>query len=169
MTIKNKILNLFLGKKIRSYRKDQSKKNVTAIPITEKIKSVLILKNNLDTELIAQTKSIFKNATLQTIVIGNKENNTDIIYIGKDDLSLTGKLKNLELSEILKIKFDLVIDLSEKNMTLTYLLYKIKSLIRVGKSNENKNELPYNIFVPFSNNKQFMKQLEYSINLIALK
>ena len=167
MSIKNKISNFFIKK-----RTLPSLKREVSIPKERDLKTILIVLNNNNQDLLQFCQSSFHNSKAILLCPGTKKQKEigqlNTFFIDQNDFGLTGSVKSDRLLLLLQENIDLVIDISENYPKLKFIISKLKAKILVGISQDDNSNQIHDIFVPLNSNKEaFIKQVKDTLNLIS--
>lgn len=119
-------------------------------PILKKVEDyteILLLLNSENDSTVSDIGSQFPFAKLTVLVPRSKKERNDWAPYSsyhKSDFSLTGKLKNDNLNQVLSRTYDLVVDLSSESKINDSLIKRIKGDFIIG-GNASKNEDLYDL------------------------
>ena len=101
----------------------------------KEIKKILLITNSDEKSVKRKVEETFPAAGVHHLFHREiKEDTTVGFYysVHNSDFNLTGNLKNEKLQNLLKMNFDLLIDLSKDSATLPYFVNQSKSSLKVG-------------------------------------
>ena len=109
----------------------------------ENVLSLLVMANEDPDYLSGELRRLFPNARISYCYPRSEKNSTapqGAYDYHPSDLNLTGKVKSDKLQELLRSSFDLVLDLSDKNLIGDYLFQQLKLGFSIGFSCYDQDE-----------------------------
>lgn len=138
--------------KIGFSKKDQVKERKGALKAPGTMKLILLICDEEQNGLKAKIENTFSAAKVHHLFKRPiKEDRTVGFFysVHSSDIGITGKVKNDKLSNLLKMPFDLVFDLTNNDQLLNALISKLSHGLIVGKIN-SENEKFHDLMFEFN-------------------
>ncbi len=167
------ILNKFRDKSIKKkIDKELIDSDKTLISISdEKISSILILVDDNSTNYCNQIIAKELNLDISNIKTINfiKKPSNDLNseeFLTSKDFNWLGKIKNEYIESILKLEFDLLINLSVNNLLLDYLVVLSKATFKVGFSSADNRLYDFMVAVDTNDLTVFSEELKKYLEIL---
>ncbi|PHR73999.1 MAG: hypothetical protein COA67_01135 [Lutibacter sp.] len=137
----------------------------------EKINSILVFVDEFTTKNSSQIIAKELNVDVSKIKIVNyiknapKESDSKELFTDKD-FNWLGKIKNEYIQNLLNSEFDLLINLSDNNLLLNYLIVLSKAKFKVGFSSADNRLFDFMIAVDTKDVAVFIKELKKYLEIL---
>jgi len=167
MGVIDNIKRKFLNKKINS---SEEVREIIIQPI-EKYRNIIVVSNSSDHDLLIQLSKLFQSAKISILYIRKEKEDkskTNEYTVHIKDFAMNA-LKNEKLKNLVKEKFDLLIDMSDNKTELNFIVKNIQSTLKIGKYNSPKSYL-YDLLIEFgSNTNDFTQNINKHLNIFSQK
>ena len=158
--------NIFINRK-------RLKKRSNRIPILKRIESykeILVLSDDDKQHLLTPVSDVFRHAKIS--FLSPRENKEDLSKEGnytyhRNDLNLTGRVKNDKLKRLAQIQFDLILDLSENAPLNLFFIDKLNYTFIIGEEGNDKSLLYDLIIEKSTNDTDYLELIKQQITLLS--
>lgn len=166
MQLFDKIKSNYLRKKIAV----NSERNCLELLPSESYHKILYILENESESFKEAIKKKFPGSYPHHLFIRNIKTDTAIGHnysVHDSDFNLTGNLKNDKLIQLSKMKFDLIIDLSNNSALLNYFIHAIPASLIIGKMNAENSYL-HDLFIESTgSDMDFLENIKNKITLLT--